>query len=248
MVSSNNARIFYKLNNYDYSRENLERVKDYLRTGQTPADLNDRQRATFVQRYGRGEFEVKRNRVFYKPLGVELVCKEDIEAKLQPLYDDFKVGVGSGIKGFYAKVLQKYIGINRDEVAVFLRKQTPYQLTKQPRRPINRPVIGNYPNHRWECDLIDMALYAGNNKRKKYILTVIDVFSRYVFAEPLANKTPLSVVAAFRRIKKKSKVWPVILQCDQGTEFKGEFEEFAEASDIKIVHSLTHTPQTNGMV
>jgi hypothetical protein len=44
-------------------------------------------------------------------------------------------------------------------------------------------------------------------------------------------------------------VYPVILQTDWGTEFRGaELEEFAAQNDMKIVHSLTHTPQTNGLV
>jgi hypothetical protein len=253
MVSSNNALIYLKLNNYDYSRENLSNVAAFLRTGEIPDSITDpRQRRTFQKRYGSGEFALKpRSRVatiIYTPLNVELVCKDDIEKKLTPLYKDPKIGTGMGIRSFYGKVLQKYIGINRDEVRAFLQKQTPYQLTKAPPRPVNKPIIANYPNHRWEADLIDMAQYSGYNKRKKYILTVIDVFSRYVFAVGLPNKKPLTIVAAFRNIKKRSKVYPVILQTDWGTEFRGELEEFAAQNDMKIVHSLTHTPQTNGLV
>ena len=253
MVSSNNRNIYLKLNNYDYSRENLAHVAEYLKTGITPSTLTDRQRSTFVKRYGSGEFALRgRGRgakaIIYTPLNLELVCKDDIEKKLAPLYRDPKIGTGMGIRSFYGKVIQKYAGINRTEVAAFLQKQTPYQLTKQPPRPVNKPIIGNYPNHRWEADLIDMAQYAGYNKRKKYILTVIDVFSRYVFAVGLANKKPLTIIAAFRNIKKRSKVYPVILQTDWGAEFRGELEEFATENDIKIVHSLTHTPQTNGLV
>jgi transposase InsO family protein len=253
MVSSSNIQIFLKLNNYDYSRENLAHVAEFLRTGVVPDAIADpRQRRTFEKRYGSGEFELKpRSRVatiIYKPLNLELVCKDDIEKKLTPLYKDPKIGTGMGIRTFYGKVVQKYIGINRDEVRDFIQKQTPYQLTKAPPRPVNKPIIGNYPNHRWEADLIDMAQYSGYNKRKKYILTVIDVFSRYVFAVGLPNKKPLTIIAAFRNIKKRSKVFPVILQTDWGTEFRGELEEFAAHNDMKIVHSLTHTPQTNGLV
>ena len=251
MVTSNNRNIYLKLNNYDYSRANLDDVIDFLKNGNVPDGLTPLQKSTFLKRYGSGEFVLKGRggkTIVYTPLALELVCTDDVEKTLAALYKDPKIGTGSGIKSFYGKVIEKYAGINRTQVAAFLQKQTPYQLTKAPPRPVNKPIIADYPNHRWEADLIDMAQYAGSNKRKKYFLTVIDVFSRYVFAVGSPNKKPLSIVAAFRNIKTRSKVYPVVLQTDWGTEFRGELEQFAAENDIKIVHSLSHTPTTNSLV
>ena len=51
----------------------------------------------------------------------------------------------------------------------------------------------------------------------KYILLAIDIFTRKAFAQPLKNKSALTVVKGFEEIIKDTK--PKIIQCDQGKEF-----------------------------
>ena len=55
------------------------------------------------------------------------------------------------------------------------------------------------------ADLVDMQKYSKQNKHYKYLLTVIDVFSKYVWVIPLKTKTGLEVANAFRRIFKERK-------------------------------------------
>ena len=45
-----------------------------------------------------------------------------------------------------------------------------------------------------------MKSYAGHNKQQKWILTVIDNFSKYVFATPLLRKTAGQAIEGFERI------------------------------------------------
>ena len=45
----------------------------------------------------------------------------------------------------------------------------------------------------WSADLVDMQAFAKYNKRFKFMLTVIDLFSRYAWAVPLKDKTGASV-------------------------------------------------------
>ena len=64
---------------------------------------------------------------------------------------------------------------------------------------------------------------------------VIDIFSRFLWAEPLQTKEQEAVVAAFERIqraasgkdvgKQKAGAFPVELSTDSGAEFKGVFSE-----------------------
>ena len=42
-----------------------------------------------------------------------------------------------------------------------------------------RKIISNHIDHIWGCDLITMIKYSKQNKNYKYILTVIDFFSKY---------------------------------------------------------------------
>ena len=64
----------------------------------------------------------------------------------------------------------------------------------------NKPIVVSYPNVRWSADLIDINQYASSNLNNKFILTVIDNFSKYVFAVPLKNKEAQTVREGFEEI------------------------------------------------
>ena len=69
----------------------------------------------------------------------------------------------------------------------------------------------------WATDLIDIQAFSKDNNGIKYLLTVIDVFSKSVWIVPLKRKSGHQVAYAFSRILKKrrpSKTW-----VDKGREF-----------------------------
>ena len=96
-----------------YNYENLEKVKQYIKYGKIPNDLNDIQLKRFVDRFKYG-YTLKNNTIYYKNL--ELIPEEDLKEKLEQLYDDPNIGLGLGISSFYKIVISKYIGIKRDDV------------------------------------------------------------------------------------------------------------------------------------
>jgi hypothetical protein len=70
----------------------------------------------------------------------------------------------------------------------------------------------------WAADLIDMQAFAKDNNNLKYLLTVIDVFSKYGWIVPLHDKSGKSTASGFLKIlesgRKPGKVW-----VDKGKEF-----------------------------
>ena len=69
----------------------------------------------------------------------------------------------------------------------------------------------------WAADLIGMQAFSKDNNGIKYLLTVIDIFSKFVWIVPLKRKTEQEVANAFSRISKErrpSKTWE-----DRGREF-----------------------------
>ena len=69
----------------------------------------------------------------------------------------------------------------------------------------------------WAADLIDMQAFSRDNHGIKYLLTVIDIFSKFVWIIPFKRKTGQEAAKAFSRILKErrpSKVW-----VDKGREF-----------------------------
>jgi len=100
-------------------------------------------------------------------------------------------------------------------------------------------------NGHWQADLIDFQKY--NERGFKWILTVADVFSKYLWAGPLKNKSAEEVKEAFSRIFKARR--SIILQTDSSKEFKNAIlADYLCLWDITQVFSKSYTPTTQGMV
>src|SRR5271167_666836 len=78
-----------------------------------------------------------------------------------------------------------------------------------PRRRIMVPHL----DHTFAADLVIMPL----EREYKYILTVIDIFSKFSWAIPLKSKTGIEITEAFQKIFKESRRKPKKLFTDKGT-------------------------------
>lgn len=59
-------------------------------------------------------------------------------------------------------------------------------------------------NEQFVMDLVDLQKLAKWNKGYKYLLTVIDVLSKYAWVEPLKSKSAAQLVAALERLRKRT--------------------------------------------
>jgi len=93
---------------------------------------------------------------------------------------------------------------------------------------LHKPIIKNFPKRKvyangidkiWAADLFEMQAFSKSSRGVRYLLTVIDVFSKYGWMLPLKDKTGKSVAGAFRKIFKKSKRKSEKLWTDKGREF-----------------------------
>ena len=100
----------------------------------------------------------------------------------------------------------------KDDLA---RELTKPRLRRFPRRKILSPNVDRI----WTADLMDEQKYKTVNAGNRYILVVLDIFSRFAFCEPLKNKTGPVVAKAFEKIFNTSKRHPSMLYVDEGTEF-----------------------------
>ena len=64
-----------------------------------------------------------------------------------------------------------------------------------------------------------MQLLSRYNKGIKFLLCVIDIFSKYAWVVPLKDKKGVSIVAAFQSILKHSNRKPNKIWADKGSEF-----------------------------
>ena len=88
------------------------------------------------------------------------------------------------------------------------------------RRFPTRPTLVFGVDEQWQMDLVDMQKLSKWNQGVKYLLTVIDVFSKRAWAEPLKNKSGPEMVKALERLRKKLHPHrPLRVQTDDGKEF-----------------------------
>ena len=119
----------------------------------------------------------------------------------------------------YAKQLDNRITFN--DVKTWLSGQFSYSLHKPARKKFSRnKIFVKYIDEQWEADLIDFQNFAQVNNQNKFILIIIDVFSKYLFAYPIKNKTSLEVVSKFKDLFKRRK--PAKLRTDKGLEFQNK--------------------------
>ena len=112
---------------------------------------------------------------------------------------------------------------------------------------LHKPITRNFRKRRvisygidkiWAGDLVEIQKFSKWNKGVKYLLTVIDVFSKYGWIVPLKDKKTESVTSAFDHIFKKSKRKPEKLWTDKGSEFISKhFKEFLKKNFIKLYHT-----------
>ena len=92
------------------------------------------------------------------------------------------------------------------------------ELHKPVRRKFKRRrVLVNGIDKIWAPDLADMQAFSKFNRGIKYLLAVIDVFSKYGWLIPLKDKTGKSVASALKTIFKERK--PEMMWVDKGKEF-----------------------------
>ena len=84
-----------------------------------------------------------------------------------------------------------------------------------------------------------MIKYSKQNKNYKYILTVIDFFSKYSWCYPLKSKKSEEIINSFKDIFKKSKRKPKFIQSDEGSEFTNtQTQTFFKNNNIKWYHTF----------
>ena len=117
------------------------------------------------------------------------------------------------------------------------------QLADELHKPITRnvskrSVISKGVDEFLTADLVEMQKLSKWNKGVKYLLMVIDVFSKYGWIKPLKDKKIESVSKAFDEIFKSNKRLPKMLWTDKGSEFISKhFEEFLKTKGIKLCHT-----------
>ena len=98
-----------------------------------------------------------------------------------------------------------------------------------------RKVYSRFKDNIWGADLADMQLISKFNKGFRFLLCVIDIFSKYAWVVPLKDKKGISIVNAFQKILKESDKKPNKIWVDKGSEFhNNSFKKWLKDNDVEM--------------
>ena len=133
--------------------------------------------------------------------------------------------------------------IGKHTIRRWLESQDNYSLQKPVRRKFRRArVVVSGLDNQWDMDLADMTSISKFNGGIKFLLVVIDIFSRFLWIEPLKNKTGKEVVNALRRIIRKGRKCTKIRSDKGGEMINKHMKEFLQKENI--YHFFTQNSDT----
>ena len=130
-------------------------------------------------------------------------------------YDGYERGLASMVYKFFDKKSSGSGLANNNENI---------QLANELHKPIikkfnKRKVYSSFKDNIWGADLADMQLLSKFDKGFRFLLCVIDVFSKYSWVIPLKDKKGVSIVNVFQIILKEPKRKPNKIWVDKGSGF-----------------------------
>ena len=124
-----------------------------------------------------------------------------------------KKSKGRGIAATFANKSADNIGLKSS-------KQLAKELHKKIIRNFKKTAVcSGFKDNICGADLADMQLISKFNKGFRFLLCVIDIFSKYAWVVPLKDKKGVTIVNAFQKILKESNRKPKKIWVDKESEF-----------------------------
>ena len=131
--------------------------------------------------------------------------------------------------------------VTKKEIRKWLESVDAYTLHKPALKKFrtNRVIVGSI-DQQWQTDLVDLGSLQKFNQGFRYLLTCIDILSRYAWAVPFKFKRGEDIVNAFKIIFAKRK--PKVLQSDCGSEYKNKvFQKFLKQEGVRFFTTYNNT-------
>ena len=93
-----------------------------------------------------------------------------------------------------------------------------------------------YIDDTWSLDILDWKDYGPeNNRGYRYVLVIVDNFSKYGWTIPIKNKNAITIKDSFENILISSKRRPNLIESDRDQGFYSNiFQDFLNKNDIKL--------------
>ena len=134
------------------------------------------------------------------------------EIVINPKYDGCQRGLASIVHRLFDKKTGLGASVNEHHLALELYKP----VIKKFKR---RKVYARFKDTIWAADLAEMGSLFSKNGGVKFLLCVMDVFTKYAWVKLLKDRKTKTVLHVFTEIVRQSKWKPNKFSVDQGREF-----------------------------
>ena len=208
--------------------KNKERIQKFKETGDTNYIYKNKlDKACFQHDMVHGDFKDLPKRTAADKVLRDKAFKIASDQK----YDGYQRGLASMIYKFFDKK-SSGSGLANNNENIKLSNELHKPIIKKFNK---REVYSSFKDNIWGVDLADMQLLSKFNKGFRFLLCVIDIFSKYAWVIPLKDKKGISIVNAFQIIFKKSNRKPNKIWVDKGSEFyNNSFKKWLKDNDIEM--------------
>ena len=211
--------------------KNKERIQQFKETGDTKHIYkNELDKAYFQHDMAYGDFKDLTRRT----ASDKVLRDKAFNIAKNPKYDGYQRGLASMVYKFFDKKSASGSGVDNNEIKQNL------QLAEELHKPIirnfkKRTVYSRFKDNIWGADLAHMQLISKLNKGFRFLLCVIDIFSKYAWLVFLKDKKGVSIVNAFQKILNISAGKPNKIWVDKGSEFyNNTFKKWLKDNDIEM--------------
>ncbi|KAI5152500.1 hypothetical protein ENBRE01_2876, partial [Enteropsectra breve] len=233
---------------YSFSILEIEEMKAFLLNETLPININKSHKANYKRKLA--HFHLQDNKLFkiHGTSLLEVVGLDSVDQR-NAILKSIHLPDHAGIKAMHKSLKRQYCGIWRLHVDQFVGACEICQ-RHQPlvRASAITPIITNTVWERVRMDCVDLRHYVDENDGYGWILTILDTYSKYLYAHPMKTKSASEVVQSFKPILYQEGA-PQIIQTDNGREFvNSQLEALCAQWGIMHVRGRPRHPQNQGQV
>ena len=217
--------------------KNKERIQKFKETGDTSYIYkNELDKACFQHDMTYGDFKDLARRT----ASDKVLRDKAFDIAKSPKYDGYQRGLASTVYNFFdemsASLSDKFVSGSGVNVSSEINEQLAEELHKPIIRTfLKRTVYSRFKDNIWVVDLADMQSISKFSKKFRFLLCVIDIFSKYAWVVSLKDQKGVTIVDAFQKILDDSNRKPNKIWIDKGCEFyNNSFKTWLKDNDIEM--------------
>lgn len=152
-------------------------------------------------------------------------------------------GAFSGPKKLQVILKQNGYNVALSKIRKWTQQHDAYSLFKPVRYRFKRNrIVTTGLDYMWDVDLADVSNISEYNDGNKYFLVLIDVFSRYLWLQPVKSKNARDIKGCFQEVFRETNRRPDRLRTDKGKEFVNkQVKDYLKSLDIKAFTTKNET-------